>query len=266
MKRNKYIFVVGLALLTINSLAFSGPTDTTNAMIDSAREVNETTIILERGADGKLKVVDEVESKNLTALQEDAVDKSTKAKTPVVTNPDNDVLNKPLNLQTILLDKPTREKIDRQRAAYINPPVTKEIEKIPPPPPPGKGTGSKNYKPKKKPIYLPGKLAVSAVVMKPNGDSLVRINGKYNNTSSKHITINKEHTSPKGVALEVIDKEQIVPVGSTLMPRKSKVIPTYQMVQQEKARAKRRAVPKTKETVAKDTLEQVQILTKKPKP
>lgn len=262
MKLKTNIILALLAIVPVLAIAAeTGSMAVANQMMDSAREVNETTIILERGPDGKLQVRDESGVVEENVVDKETAAKKTNAKAPLVANPDNDVLNKPLNLQTILLDKPTREKIDRQRAAYINPPVAEEVEKIPPPPPPGKGVGTGTGKPKKKPIYLPRKLSVSAVVMKPDGSSLVRINGKYNQTSSKYIIINEEHTSPKGAALQVIDKEQIVPVGSTLLPRKSKVMPTYQMVQEEKARAKRRAVPKTKETVAKDTLEQVKILT-----
>ncbi|MBO1923719.1 hypothetical protein [Thiomicrorhabdus sp. 6S3-12] len=212
-------------------------------------------IVLERGQDGKLKVRTETPTD-----QAETQKAAPEQKKPQISGAGNDVLNKPLNLQTILLDKPTREKIDRQRAAYINPPEAQDVEKIPPPPPPGKGTGT--GKAKKKRIYLPYKLAVSALVIKPNGDSLARVNGKYNRTYSKHISINKEHTTEKGVAFDILGKEQVVPVGSTLLPRKPKVIPTYQLVQKEKAKGK--ALPKTKERVAKDTLEQVKILTSQP--
>lgn len=218
-------------------------------------------IVLERDQQGKLKVRTAVPAEE-TGKEEVSEKEQPVKKQSRLTEAENDVLNKPLNLQTILLDKPTREKIDRQRAAYINPLAAQEVEKVPPPPPPGKGTGT--GKPKKKRIYLPYKLAVSALVIKPNGDSLARINGKYNKTFSRHITINQPHTSEKGVAFDILGKEQVVPVGSTLLPRKSKVVPTYQLIQKEQARAKRKALPKTKETVAKDTLEQVKILTKKP--
>ncbi|BBP46604.1 hypothetical protein THMIRHAS_19770 [Thiosulfatimonas sediminis] len=260
MNRNTYLLTLIAAFLPITAPLCAGPTETANALIDSAREVNQTTIVLERGADGRLTVRPTEDKSDVKAETPSVPPKSTRG-TGVITG--NEVLNKPLNLQTILLDKPTREKIDRQRAAYINPPIVQEVEKIPPPPPPVTGTGvaNKNVKPKKKPIYLPYKLAVSAVVIKPDGSSLVRVNGKYNQTNSKHITINSSHTSSKGVAFEVIDKEQIVPVGSTLLPRQSKVLPTYQMVQNEKIKAKQKALPKTKETVAQDTLEQVKILT-----
>lgn len=259
MKKNSYLFVLSIALLSVSAPAFSGPTDAANAMQDSARELNKTTVVLDRGEGGtpRMSETDDALEQGSTVSEK----KVNQSKVPVVVNPDNDVLNKPLNLQTILLDKPTREKIDRQRAAYINPPEPKEVEKVPPPPPPSKASSVKSYKPKKKQIYLPRKLSVSAVVIKPDGSSLVRINGKYNQTSSKHIRIVPEHTSEKGVALEVIRTEQIIPVGSTLLPRQSKVMPTYQMVQDEEARAKRRAIPRTKETIAKDTLEQVKIIT-----
>ena len=159
----------------------------------------------------------------------------------------------PLNLKTVLLDKPTREKIDRQRAAYLNPELEKEQAIIPPPPPSGKGTG----KPKKKSIYLPYKLTVSAVVKKPDGTALVRINDKYNVTRSKHISIDEPHTGPQGAMFHVIDKDKLVPVGQTLLPRKMKTVDNYKIAQQEK----KKALPKTKDKATENRLKEVQIIT-----
>lgn len=159
----------------------------------------------------------------------------------------------PLNLKTVLLDKPTREKIDRQRAAYLNPELEKEQVVIPPSPSPRKGVG----KPKKQPIYLPYKLTVSAVVKKPDGTALVRINDKFNKTRSKHITIDELHTGPQGAMFHVIDKDKVVPVGQTLLPRKMQTVDNYKIAQQEK----KNTLPKTKDKATENRLKDVQIIT-----
>lgn len=164
----------------------------------------------------------------------------------------SDNMLSPLNLKTVLLDKPTREKIDRQRALYLNPEVEKPPEVITPPPQ-GKG----NSTPKKKSIYLPYKLTVSAVVKKPDGSALVRINDKYNQTRSNHILIDEPQSGPKGVVLQVIDQETRVPVGQTLLPRKMKTVDNYKIAQQEK----KKALPQTKDKATENRLKEVQIIT-----
>lgn len=158
-----------------------------------------------------------------------------------------------LNLKTILLDKPTREKIDKQRAAYLNPQLESEQEIIQPPP---KKTGM-DGKPKKKGIYLPYQLSVTAVVKKPDGSALVRIDNKYNLTKSKHIYIDQTQTGPEGVLFSVAGKEKLVPVGQTLYPRSMKTTDNYVIEQQKK----KEALPKTKDKATENRLKEVQILT-----
>lgn len=160
----------------------------------------------------------------------------------------------PLNLKTVLLNKPTREKIDEQRAAYLNPKPEKIEEIIEPIA--EKKTAEKTV-PKKKPIVLPYKLSVSAVIKKPDGSALVRINDQYNKTKSKYISIDEQHTGPNGAVLKVLKNTQTVPVGQTLFPRNMKMVDNYKIEQQEK----QKALPKTKDKVTEDTLKQVQIIT-----
>ena len=161
----------------------------------------------------------------------------------------------PLNLKTILLNKPTREKIDQQRAEYLNPKPEKPEEVIEPPV--KKTEVAKNTKPKKKPIVLPQKLSVSAVIKKPDGSALIRINNQYNQTKSKYISIDEQQSGPNGAVLKVLKKTQTVPVGQTLYPRNMKMVENYKVEQQEK----KKALPQTKDKVTEDTLKQVQIIT-----
>lgn len=161
-----------------------------------------------------------------------------------------------LNLKTILLDKSTREKIDRQRADYLNPKVEQQPEEIKPVlEEPKKSQLAK--KPRKKPIYLPKELSVSAIIKKPDGSSLVRINGKYNQTKSKHIKLNDRDSGPQGAVFKVLNKEKRVPVGQTLLPRKMSTVANYKIEQQKK----QEALPKTKDKATGNTLKDVQIIT-----
>lgn len=155
-------------------------------------------------------------------------------------------------LKTLFLSKSTREKIDQQREAYLNPVVEKKTLKLVP-----KTIGG--GKTKKKRIYIPPKVTVSLIMVKPDGSHLVRVNDKYNRSPSKHIKMDFSNSSPKGVPVNVQGRIKVVPVGSTLLTRKNKLVETYKL---EKAKRKASA-PKTEQKAVKQRLEQIQIL--KPK-
>ncbi|HIE41014.1 MAG TPA: hypothetical protein EYP76_06305 [Thiomicrorhabdus sp.] len=155
-------------------------------------------------------------------------------------------------LKTLFLSKETREKIDQQREAYLNPVVEKKTLKLV-----SKTTGG--GKTKKKRIYIPPKVSVSLVMVKPDGSRLVRVNNKYNRSPSKHIKMDFSKSSPKGVPVNIQGRTQVVPVGSTLLTRKNKVVETYKL---EKSKRKASAL-KTEQKAVKQRLEQIKIL--KPK-
>jgi len=159
----------------------------------------------------------------------------------------NTLLTPPL--KKIFLSKETREKIDRQREGYLNPVVEKETIKLVP-----KTAG--HSVPKKKRIYIPPKVNVSLVMVKPDGSRLVRVNDKYNRSPSKHINMDFSNSSERGVPVNVQGRVQVVPVGSTLLTRKNKLVKTYKL---EQAKRKKLA-PKTEQKAVKERLEQVKIL------
>jgi len=159
--------------------------------------------------------------------------------------------SEPTPLKTLFLNKPTREKIDKQRASYLNPVEEKKTVKILP-----KGSGVSQ---KPKPIYIPPKVTVSAVIVRPDGSAMVRVNDKYNRSPSKHINMDFAHSTADGVPVTVQGKSNVVPVGSTLMTRQNKLVETYKL---EEAKRKR-SMPKTEQKSVKQALEQVQILTPK---
>ncbi len=152
-------------------------------------------------------------------------------------------------LKTLFLSKDMREKIDQQREAYLNPVVEKKTLKLVP-----KTTGG--GKTKKKRIYIPPKVSVSLIMVKPDGSRLVRVNNKYNRSPSKHIKMDFSNSSPKGVPVNVQGRTKVVPVGSTLLTRKNKLVETYKL---EKAKRKASA-PKTEQKAVKQRLEQIKIL------
>jgi len=60
--------------------------------------------------------------------------------------------------------------------------------------------------------------------------------------------------------ITVNGKTQVVPVGSTLLTHKNRLIDSYKL----KAQARKQAMPKTEQKAVKQRLEQVQILKAQP--
>lgn len=153
--------------------------------------------------------------------------------------------------KTLFLSQQQRQKIDEQRLKYLNPKLEKDAEKIEP---------KKIVKAKKKRIYIPPRVAISAVIVKPDGSTIIRVNNKYNQSPSKHINLDAKNASTNGVPITVNGKTQIVPVGSTLLTRKNKLVDTHKL----DSAARKKQMPKTEQKAVKETLEQVQILNAKP--
>lgn len=149
--------------------------------------------------------------------------------------------------KTLFLTQEQRALIDKQREAYLNPIVRKPEKKIEP---------VVSGKPAKKRIYIPPKVAISAVIIKPDGSTIIRVNDKYNKSPSKHIALDQKSTTSKGVPITVNGKTQIVPVGQTLLTRKNKLVDTYKL----DSSARKQAMPKTTQKAVKNRLDQVQIL------
>jgi hypothetical protein len=162
-------------------------------------------------------------------------------------------IEKQAALQTLFLSKATREKIDKQRESYLHPVSEKKVARILP------KEVEVSGKPKVKRIYIPPRVEISAVIVKPDGSTLIRVNDKYNHSPSKHIDMDYAGSSSNGVPVTIQGKTKIVPVGSTLLTRQNRLVKTYKL--DESARMK--SAPKTKQVAVKERLEQVQIL--KPK-
>jgi len=156
--------------------------------------------------------------------------------------------------KTLFMSQEQRAQIDKQREAYLNPPAPKKEEKIVKLTPVGDG------KPKKKRIYIPPKVAISAVIIKPDGSTIIRVNDKYDTSPSKHIKLDSNSTTSQGVPVTVNGKTKVVPVGQTLLTRKNKLVDTYKL----DAAAKKRAMPKTEQKAVQSRLEEVKILNAKP--
>ncbi len=158
--------------------------------------------------------------------------------------------DKPVPLKTLFLTKLTRDKIDKQREAYLHPVVEKKRAKILP-----KNTSDAG-KPKVKRIYIPPKVEISAVLVKPDGSTLIRVNDKYNYSPSKHINMDFAGSSSDGVPVTVQGKTKLVPVGSTLLTRQNRLVKTYKL----DVTARKKSLPKTVQKAVQERLEQVQIL------
>ncbi len=158
------------------------------------------------------------------------------------------------DFKTLFMSQEQRALIDKQREAYLNPPAPKKEEKI------VKVQPKDDGKPKKKRIYIPPKVAISAVIIKPDGSTLIRVNDKYNKSPSKHIQLDDRAASLNGVPITVNGKTKVVPVGKTLLTRKNKTVDTYKLKKAER----KQAMPKTEQKAVKNRLDQVKILTAQP--
>ncbi len=156
-------------------------------------------------------------------------------------------------LQTLFLSKATREKIDRQRESYLHPITKNKVARILP------KEVETSGKPKVKRIYIPPRVEISAVIVKPDGSTLIRVNDKYNHSPSSHIDMDYAGSSPNGVPVTIQGKTKIVPVGSTLLTRQNRLVKTYKLDQS----ARTQSGPKTKQIAVKERLKQVEILTPK---
>lgn len=156
-------------------------------------------------------------------------------------------VEKQATMQTLFLSKGTRDKIDKQRESYLNPVTEKKVAKILP---------KKSGQPKVKRIYIPPRVEISAVIVKPDGSTLIRVNDKYNHSPSKYIDMDYAGSSAYGVPVTIEGKTQIVPVGSTLLTRQNRLVKTYKL----DSSARIQSAPKTKQVAVKERLEQVQIL------
>lgn len=158
------------------------------------------------------------------------------------------------DFKTLFLSQSQRQKIDAQREAYLNPPLPKKEEVIEP------VIAKVKEKPKKKRIYIPPKVAISAVIVKPDGSTIIRVNDKFNTSPSKHIRLDKASASPNGVPITVNGKTKIVPVGQTLLTRKNKLVDTSKL----DAAQRKQAMPKTEQKAVKQRLDQVKLLNTPP--
>lgn len=157
------------------------------------------------------------------------------------------------DFKTLFLSQEQRKKIDLQREAYLNPPLPKKEEVIEP-------VVAKAMAPKKKRIYIPPKVAISAVIVKPDGSTLIRVNNKYNKSPSKHIQLDNLGASTNGVPITVNGKTKVVPVGKTLLTRRNKLVDTSKL----DAAKRKQAMPKTEQKAVKQRLDQVKLLSTPP--
>jgi len=162
-------------------------------------------------------------------------------------------VEKQVALQTLFLSKSTRENIDKQRESYLHPVTEKKVARILP------KEVETSGKPKVKRIYIPPAVEISAVIVKPDGSTLIRVNDKYNHSPSKHIDMDYVGSSSNGVPVTIQGKTKVVPVGSTLLTRQNRVVKTYKLDDS----ARRQSAPKTKQVAVKERLKQVEILTPK---
>jgi hypothetical protein len=172
-------------------------------------------------------------------------------------------------VERLLLTPQDRERIDAERLKYLKSLQVKEVveeekepEVVKKPEP---KTPAKSYHNVKKPVVLPKQLSVSAVIEKPDGSRLIRINNQFTEQPAKHVSVDTQKSNIKGAELKVDEKPVFVPVGTTYLPAKNRLIDTY--VIEQKAVQKtdpKQKILKADETAVKRTLKDVEIVNQPP--
>lgn len=139
----------------------------------------------------------------------------------------------PVDIGKLLLSAPTRHKIDHQRAKYFQAKheavskakVSRQTQKHK-----GKINNRRPTPPQTAQGVLPEKVSVnpsqseslhlSAVIKRPDGSLLLRLNGRYTSQASKVVTPNPISSGPQGVVFSINNKEYLVPIGQTLLLKK----------------------------------------------
>lgn len=161
-------------------------------------------------------------------------------------------------VEKLLLTPEQRVKIDQQRIDYLKSLEVGEVDQEEDKKPEIKPVKKASSKPRS---YLPRKLAVSAVIEKPNGNRVVRVNNKYHHTSSKKLPVKLDQTtSSKGVVIKDGDKSVVVPVGSTYLSRKGKVVETYKLDKQKAKTKPAKAILDADNSGVKQTLKDVKMV------
>jgi len=157
----------------------------------------------------------------------------------------------------LLLTPEQRQKIDQQRLAYLKSLQVGEVEQevIKPEVKPVKKTGP--YKPSN-PISK--KISISAVIEKPNGERTVRVNNKYQNQATKKVPIELDQSSSKGVVLKDGNIMVVVPIGSTYLSRKNKVVESYKLEQTNAKSRPENAILNADNRMIKQTLKDVKTV------
>lgn len=158
----------------------------------------------------------------------------------------------------LLLTPEKREEIDQQRDAYLKSQLIGEVEPEEEKKPEKKAKGP--YKPRSP---LPSKLAVTAVIEEPKGKKVVRVNGKYYDNPTRKIPVQMNQTSTKGVVIKDGKKVVVVPVGSTYLSRKNKVVESYKLNKQtgKKDTQPEKKILKADNQAVKETLKDVKTVT-----
>ena len=161
----------------------------------------------------------------------------------------------------LLIAPELRAKIDQQRLDYLNRQRVDEVEaeSKPEPTKPKVVKKARPYKPRNP---IASKIAVSAFIEKPNGERMVRVNNEYQTQMTKKIPLQLNQTTPKGVVLKDGNKTVVVPIGSTYLSKKHKVVESHTLVKKSVKSKPERQILNADQSAVTQSLKDVQIITK----
>lgn len=130
-----------------------------------------------------------------------------------------------VEVSKLILTEEQRNDINSQRELYINNLKSKspKINKIA-----TKQNSKQNLK--KKSSNLPKKIAVSSIIISPNNNKLVRVNGKFIAEKFKKIKLVQDSTSANSAKFIINGKRIELSVGKTYLTKSNKIVETYKKV------------------------------------
>ena len=159
-------------------------------------------------------------------------------------------------VDTLLLTPEQREKIDQQRLDYLKSQTVDEVqEEVKPVLKETKKMGS--VKPRNP---IASKIAVSAVIEKPNGERIVRVNNEFQTQSTQKVPLQLNQTTAKGAVLKDGDKTVMVPVGSTYLSKKQTVVESHTLDKKQVSSQPERQILNADNTAIKQALKDVQTI------
>jgi|GEM_PF-5696831 len=159
-------------------------------------------------------------------------------------------------VDTLLIAPEQRAIIDQQRLNFLN---SKDIGEIEEEKKPEVKLIKKSapYKPRNP---IASKIAVSAVIEKPNGERVVRVNNEFYSETTPKVPLQLNQATPKGAVVVDGGKTVLIPIGSTYLSNKQTVVESHTLDKKRVSSQPARQILNADDSAIKQTLKDVQTI------